>query len=100
VIKTKEEFLTAVPPDPADPDVRADLVFFETPHGGAVFSTGSIAWAGSLAHEGYRNDVARITENVIRRLLDPEPFAWTESEPHADPAAGSPWLARRACRTP
>ena len=37
--------------------VRADLVFFETPAGGAVFSTGSIAWIGSLSHNGYDNNV-------------------------------------------
>ncbi len=54
--------------------VRADLVFFETPNGGAVFSTGSIAWAGSLAHNDYDNNVSRITENVLRRFLDPEAF--------------------------
>jgi N,N-dimethylformamidase beta subunit-like protein len=57
-----------------DPKVRADMVFFETPNGGAVFSTGSIAWAGSLAHNGYANNVARITGNVLRRFLDPAPL--------------------------
>jgi N,N-dimethylformamidase len=57
-----------------DPRVRADMVFFETPNGGAVFSTGSIAWAGSLAHNGYDNNVARITGNVLRRFLDPAPL--------------------------
>jgi N,N-dimethylformamidase len=55
--------------------VRADLAFFETPAGGAVFSTGSIAWCGSLSHNGYDNDVAKITGNVLRRFLDPTPFA-------------------------
>ena len=35
--------------NPVDPAVRADLVFFETPNGGAVFSTGSISWFGALA---------------------------------------------------
>lgn len=65
-------------PVASDPDVRADLVFFETPAGGAVFSTGSIAWAGSLAHDGYRNDVSRITRNVLRRFLAPAPFAHPE----------------------
>ncbi len=50
--------------------IRADMVFFETPAGGAVFSTGSIAWAGSLSHKGYDNDVARITGNVLKRFLD------------------------------
>jgi N,N-dimethylformamidase len=74
MMKTKEEFLATAPPDSADPHVRADLVFFETPKGGAVFSTGSIAWAGSLAHNSYDNDVSRITRNVVRRFLDPEPF--------------------------
>jgi len=54
--------------------VRADLAFFETPAGGAVFSTGSIAWCGSLSHHGYANNVARITGNVLRRFLDPTPF--------------------------
>ena len=54
--------------------VRADMVFFETGNGGAVFSTGSIAWAGSLAHNGYANNVARITSNVLHRFRDPRPF--------------------------
>jgi N,N-dimethylformamidase len=50
------------------------MVFFETQSGGAVFSTGSIAWAGSLSHNGYRNNVAQISRNVLRRFLDPTPF--------------------------
>ncbi|MSP83198.1 MAG: large subunit of N,N-dimethylformamidase [Alphaproteobacteria bacterium] len=50
--------------------VRADLVLFTTPNGGAVFSTGSIAWIGSLTHNRYDNNVSRITENVLRRFLD------------------------------
>jgi N,N-dimethylformamidase len=56
------------------PFVRCDMVFYETPNGGAVFSTSSIAWAGALAHNGYQNNVSRLTENVIRRFLDPTPF--------------------------
>lgn len=56
------------------PLVRADMVFFETLNGGAVFSTGSIGWAGSLAHNNYRNNVSRITENMLRRFTAPEPF--------------------------
>ncbi|MBW2425617.1 MAG: hypothetical protein JRG86_15330 [Deltaproteobacteria bacterium] len=74
VLKTKEEFLMSLPHDPSDPEIRADMVFFETPEGGAVFSTGSIAWAGSLSYAGYRNDVSRITRNVLERFLDPMPF--------------------------
>ena len=57
------------------PLIRADMTFFETLEGGAVFSTGSIGWAGSLAHAGYANNVSRITRNVLDRFLDPAPFA-------------------------
>ena len=53
------------------PLVRADMVFFETGDGGAVFSVGSINWLSSLAARGYANNVARITDNVLRRFLDP-----------------------------
>lgn len=73
MLRTKEEYLSTVPWF-ADPKVRADLVFFEGPNGGAVFSTGSITWCASLAHNGHDNNVARITGNVLRRFLDPEPF--------------------------
>jgi N,N-dimethylformamidase len=58
-----------------DPQVRADVVYFRTPRGGAVFSVGSIAWCGSLAHRGYENDVSRITRNVLRRFASDEPLA-------------------------
>ena len=57
-----------------NPDIRADMTFFETPSGGAVFSVGSIAWGASLPHNGYDNNVARISENVLRRFLDDAPF--------------------------
>ena len=52
--------------------VRADMVFFSTSAGGAVFSTGSIAWCCSLSHNGYDNNVSRITGNILRRFLQPE----------------------------
>jgi N,N-dimethylformamidase len=51
-----------------NPRVRADMVYFEGPHGGAVFSVGSIIWCGCLSHNEYRNNVSRITENVLRAL--------------------------------
>jgi N,N-dimethylformamidase len=54
--------------------VRADLAFFPTANGGAVFSTGSIAWACALSCNGYANSVSRVTANVLRRFLDPAPF--------------------------
>jgi N,N-dimethylformamidase len=55
--------------------VRADMVFYETPKGGAVWSSSSIAWSGSLSHEKYKNNVSRITKNVLDRFLDPKPWA-------------------------
>jgi len=57
-----------------NPEIRADMTFFETASGGAVFSVGSIAWAASLPHNGYDNNVARLSENVVRRFLDSAPF--------------------------
>jgi N,N-dimethylformamidase len=58
-----------------NPDIRADMTFFETPGGGAVFSVGSIAWGASLPQNGFDNNVARISENVLRRFLEHEPFS-------------------------
>jgi N,N-dimethylformamidase len=74
---TVEEMMSTHPSvDGLDnPLVRAELVFFETPSGGAVFSTGSIAWSASLSYQQYSNNVARITGNVVQRFLDPTPFA-------------------------
>ena len=58
-----------------DPKVHADVVFFETPRGGAVFSTGSIAWSAALFHNDHDNNVSRITRNVLDRFLDATAFA-------------------------
>ncbi len=80
MVRTKEEFEGSVEyPDP-DPYVRADIVFYETAGGGAVFSVGSISWFGSLARNGYDNDTARMSTNVLRRFADPEPFAAPEAD--------------------
>jgi N,N-dimethylformamidase len=57
-----------------DPALRSDLVYVSFPAGGGVFSTGSIAWTGSLSHNGYTNNVSTITANVLRRFLEPEPL--------------------------
>ena len=57
------------------PQVRSDMVFFETVSGGAVFSVGSISWCGCLSYNGYDNNVSLITENVLRRFASEEPFA-------------------------
>jgi N,N-dimethylformamidase len=92
MLRTKEEFLATRLPF-KDPKVRADIVFFETPGDGAVFSVGSISWYGALAHRGYDNDIARITTNVLRRFLDPAPFPLQPGElgglsPEGSPAPG------------
>jgi N,N-dimethylformamidase len=77
MLETREHYGMTRPNSGADaePNVRADMVYFTTPSGGAVFSTGSIAWCASLSHNEYRNNVSRITENVLNRFLrdDPSP---------------------------
>ena len=78
-----EEMLTHLvtwPGLPAKDLIRADMTFFETPNGGAVFSTGSITYCGSLLTNGGNNDVSRLTENVFRRFLDPTPFVMPQGE--------------------
>lgn len=55
-------------------DIHADMVFFETPGGGAVFSTGSIAYAAALSWNGFNNDLCRLTTNVLRRFRQDRPF--------------------------
>lgn len=50
---------------------RAEIVYFETEGGGAVFSVGSITWCGSLWRNGFEGPVSRLTENVLRRFLAP-----------------------------
>lgn len=57
-----------------DNNARGDITFMETANGGAVFSTSSISWAGSLSWNGFNNNVSKITDNVLRRFLDPAPF--------------------------
>ena len=52
-----------------NPLVRADMAFFPTQNNGGVFSTSSIAWAGSLSHNNYKNNVSRITKNVLDRFI-------------------------------
>lgn len=53
----------------------ADMTFFETASGGAVFSVGSMTYAGSLLAEGGDSVLSRLTANVVRRFADPAPFA-------------------------
>ncbi|HEY7143543.1 MAG TPA: N,N-dimethylformamidase beta subunit family domain-containing protein [Streptosporangiaceae bacterium] len=55
------------------PDYHADLVLYFR-GAGAAFSVSSMAWCAALSHDGYANEVARITGNVLRRFLDPAPL--------------------------
>ena len=48
--------------------VRSDLVYFETPENGAVFSVGSMNWIGSLMYENGDNNVSRLTGNALSGL--------------------------------
>eukprot|EP00976_Prorocentrum_cordatum_P118090 1196409-Prorocentrum_minimum.AAC.6 len=75
---TPQELLTHVLTETGAPPeelVRSDIVFFEGPAGGAVFSVGSITFCGCLPVNGYSNDVSTLLKNVLARFLDPTPFA-------------------------
>jgi N,N-dimethylformamidase len=48
--------------------IRAEIVYFDTAAGGAVFSTGSITFCGSLSHNNYDNNISRMLENVLRHF--------------------------------
>ena len=69
-----EEILTHVSTitgeDPGDL-IRADMIYFETSSGGAVFSVGSITFCGSLPCNGFDNNISRLLSNVVRRFLVP-----------------------------
>ena len=54
--------------EPAREVMRSEIVYFETPRGGAVFSVGSISFCGSLPHNGFENDISRMVDNVLRRF--------------------------------
>jgi N,N-dimethylformamidase len=52
----------------------ADMTFFETAAGGAVFSVGSMTYAGSLMVNAGNTMLSHLTANVVRRFADPVPF--------------------------
>ncbi|MDF1749596.1 MAG: N,N-dimethylformamidase large subunit [Alphaproteobacteria bacterium] len=66
-----EEMLTHVSTTTGDPPadlIRSDIVYFNTPSGGAVFSVGSITFCGSLPCNNYDNGISRLLENVVRHF--------------------------------
>ncbi|WP_428483406.1 N,N-dimethylformamidase beta subunit family domain-containing protein [Rhodopila sp.] len=76
MLLVNEEFTSTLPNLGGDQNerVRADLTFTETTSGGAIFSTGSIAWCGALPCNGYENNIARITLNTLHRFMADQPF--------------------------
>ncbi len=67
-ILVHEEQLTHVSNCAGEPEsnlIRADMIYYETPNVGSVFSVGSISFCGSLSHNNYDNNISRITNNVI-----------------------------------
>jgi N,N-dimethylformamidase len=49
--------------------MRGEIVYYDTPSGGAVFSVGSITFCGSLWRDGQpEGPVSRLLENVVRRF--------------------------------
>lgn len=48
--------------------LRGDMVYFETPAGGAVFSASSITFCGSLWRNGFEGPVSQLLENVVRKF--------------------------------
>ena len=70
-----EEYLTHLTTWPGQkPEVliRADMTYFEAPNNGAVFSTGSITFCGSLPSNGFKNDCSTLLGTVLDRFLDPK----------------------------
>ena len=51
--------------------LRSDLVYFTTPNKGAVFSTGSIAFAQALPIKGFENNVSKLLENLVNAFIKP-----------------------------
>ena len=52
-----------------NPLVKADIVYFQRKSGAKIFSTGSIAWAGSLSHNHYNNNISKITFNILNNFI-------------------------------
>ena len=69
VFEDQLSHLATWPQRPMKELIRADMVWFEVPGGGQVFSTGSITFCGSLPWNGFDNNIARLLENVFRRFL-------------------------------
>lgn len=54
-------------------DVRSDMTLRRHEGGGWVFSVGSIAFTGSISHQGYDNNVAKLLGNALAEFLRTDP---------------------------
>jgi N,N-dimethylformamidase len=54
--------------EPVEDLSRGEIVYFDTPSGGAVFSVGSITFCGSLWRNGFEGPISRLLENVVRHF--------------------------------
>ncbi|MEC9265683.1 MAG: N,N-dimethylformamidase beta subunit family domain-containing protein [Pseudomonadota bacterium] len=71
-IVTPEEILTHVSTiSGMGPDqlIHADMIYCDTPSGGALFSVGSITFCGSLPVNNFENSTSRLLENIVRHFL-------------------------------
>ena len=88
-----EDMLTHVHPLPHEDWACADLLFFETPAGGAVFSVGSRTWAGAVPIPG---TLRTLTTNVLKRFMDPAPFTLRGLRSESEPGPLERWPTRRS----
>jgi len=65
---------------PDDPEARGDIVYYKTQNDGAVFSTSSIGYHGSLAHNEYQNNISQMTKNVLDKFKKDEPLPSEEQQ--------------------
>ena len=61
--------LTTLPGVPKESLIRADMTYFENSAGGAVFSTGSITFCGSLPFNNCNNNISQLLSNVFNHFL-------------------------------
>jgi len=71
-VTVHEELLggsTTISGEDSDDLMRGEIVYFDTPSGGAVFAVGSITFCGSLWRDGrFDGPISRLLENVVRRF--------------------------------
>lgn len=49
--------------------IRSNFGFLETAAGGAIFSAGSMKWAGTLAWGNYENNIPQMIANALHEPI-------------------------------